>query len=269
MTETTCLADGCQRSDIIARGLCESHYRKLQRRGLLGDCPYPINTREVKRCSVDGCERPSASRGWCTTHYSRWRRFGDPLRERMTSVIPPGAETATCRSCGAEKPVRQFVKSSRKYGSKRIQPCQKCHYAQYRDFYKEKTRIYRVEKRMKALLAYGGKCACCGERREFFLTLDHVNNDGKEHREEIGTSQMWWWLEKNRYPDGFQVLCANCHLAKTKNGACTCQTSSSLCRPSLIGTTAETLWNGRGKSEHPGRMSASSSPTPAVVGATD
>jgi hypothetical protein len=38
------------------------------------------------------------------------------------------------------------------------------------------------------LAAYGGKCVCCGEAEEAFLTLDHVNNDGKQHRAELGCS---------------------------------------------------------------------------------
>lgn len=29
-------------------------------------------------CSIEGCERPSRKRGWCSTHYTRWRRHGDP-----------------------------------------------------------------------------------------------------------------------------------------------------------------------------------------------
>lgn len=28
-------------------------------------------------CSVDGCKKPSAKRGWCDTHYQRWRLKGD------------------------------------------------------------------------------------------------------------------------------------------------------------------------------------------------
>lgn len=31
---------------------------------------YPIGT----TCSVDGCERPVRSRGWCHAHYERWRK---------------------------------------------------------------------------------------------------------------------------------------------------------------------------------------------------
>jgi 5-methylcytosine-specific restriction endonuclease McrA len=30
-------------------------------------------------CSVNGCSRLIASRGWCGLHYARWRRDGDPL----------------------------------------------------------------------------------------------------------------------------------------------------------------------------------------------
>lgn len=31
-----------------------------------------------KRCTIDGCERAHIARGWCTTHYMRWRMHGDP-----------------------------------------------------------------------------------------------------------------------------------------------------------------------------------------------
>lgn len=30
-------------------------------------------------CSIQGCERPTKSRGWCDVHYRRWRNYGDPL----------------------------------------------------------------------------------------------------------------------------------------------------------------------------------------------
>ena len=42
-------------------------------------------------CAVDGCERPIGSRGWCKTHYERWRRSGsvradEPVRRWALTV---------------------------------------------------------------------------------------------------------------------------------------------------------------------------------------
>lgn len=34
------------------------------------------------KCSIDECERPAFARGWCSTHYSRWQRHGDPLYDK-------------------------------------------------------------------------------------------------------------------------------------------------------------------------------------------
>lgn len=56
-----------------------------------------------------------------------------------------------------------------------------------------------------------------------FLQIDHINNDGKEHRKASGCGSgeaMYRWLKKNNYPAGFQVLCCNCNYAKMKYGEC-------------------------------------------------
>ena len=47
----------------------------------------------------------------------------------------------------------------------------------YQDYY-QKTRN-------KVLIAYGNKCNCCGEKNIKFLTIDHINNDGAEHKKKI------------------------------------------------------------------------------------
>src|SRR3989337_1338017 len=30
-------------------------------------------------CTVEGCNRNHEAKGFCTAHYGRWRRYGDPL----------------------------------------------------------------------------------------------------------------------------------------------------------------------------------------------
>jgi hypothetical protein len=30
-------------------------------------------------CSIEGCGKPHAARGWCNAHWERWRHHGDPL----------------------------------------------------------------------------------------------------------------------------------------------------------------------------------------------
>ena len=76
-----------------------------------------------------------------------------------------------------------------------------------------------------ALLAYGGKCTICNEERVGCLHLDHINNDGAEHRASIGLKttkggyRFYKWVvdqiaEIGCPPSGLQVLCANCHALK-------------------------------------------------------
>jgi hypothetical protein len=49
---------------------------------------YDIGVRSTTmKCSVDGCAKPSRSRGWCGMHYDRWRTHGDPLM--VTQVRTP------------------------------------------------------------------------------------------------------------------------------------------------------------------------------------
>lgn len=32
-----------------------------------------------RTCTIDGCERKHIARGWCHTHWKRWKTHGDPL----------------------------------------------------------------------------------------------------------------------------------------------------------------------------------------------
>lgn len=42
-------------------------------------------------CSIDDCDRPSHGRGWCSSHYWKWRKHGDPLGGRRRYSDPEEA----------------------------------------------------------------------------------------------------------------------------------------------------------------------------------
>lgn len=56
-------------------------------------------------CSVEGCEKKTRARGWCTAHWTMWRRHGDPLarkrfyrddQSRFWSKVDPTGGLGAC-----------------------------------------------------------------------------------------------------------------------------------------------------------------------------
>lgn len=87
---------------------------------------------------------------------------------------------------------------------------------------KEAQRLSDKKLKDAAYAAYGGyECRCCGEKIVQFLSIDHINNDGNEHRKVVDRRKIYKWLAKNNYPEGFQILCMNCNFGKARNnGVC-------------------------------------------------
>lgn len=149
-----------------------------------------------------------------------------------------GAEpvaSRNCGKCGETKPLSEFARNrGKKHGLNSF--CKTCACAVSKAWYQknlERRREWRQKNaaalseadrrgrktvRDAAFAAYGGyECACCGETEPIFLAIDHINNDGAEHRKKEGRS-LYHWLKKNDYPPGFQVLCHNCNVGKHING---------------------------------------------------
>jgi hypothetical protein len=49
----------------------------------------------VNLCSIEGCHRASRKRTWCTTHYERWRKHGDP---HYKVVMPDSCTVEGCNN---------------------------------------------------------------------------------------------------------------------------------------------------------------------------
>ena len=123
-------------------------------------------------------------------------------------------EAKKCRQCHIE-PIENQQRLCDKCREK-----SKHRYWRDKEAYKQKVQEYVDTLREGVFAHYGDHCACCGESNKKLLTIDHMNNDGKTHRQTIGhTSEaLMRWLRDNNYPEGFQILCWNCNVGKKMNG---------------------------------------------------
>jgi len=120
--------------------------------------------------------------------------------------------TKTCNKCKKELDATtdNFHKSSNcKYGLATL--CKECRNAN--------TRRREYNLKCEVISHYGGKCECCEESNITFLTIDHRNGGGCEHRREIGY-KIYHWLKKQNFPSGYRVLCCNCNQANWILGYC-------------------------------------------------
>jgi hypothetical protein len=84
------------------------------------------------------------------------------------------------------------------------------------------AREYQRRLRLEAIAAYGGKCVCCGEDHEEFLTFDHIHGGGnKERKSSTCGSDFCRKLKLLGYPkDKFRLLCFNCNCSIGIKGYC-------------------------------------------------
>ena len=77
----------------------------------------------------------------------------------------------------------------------------------------EERRIRKLRKQAFTLL--GGECVRCGNRDPEVLTIDHINGAGPDEKGR-GVRMYRRYLDPNYPIHQLQLLCANCHLRKTR-----------------------------------------------------
>lgn len=143
-------------------------------------------------------------------------------------------KTKKCSKCGKIKPLSEFYgdgnirKSTGKQGKR--SECKACSLEVSHQWNKENKNRRRTitnyaarRRRYKVIEHYSNgtmQCACCGESIYEFLTIDHIDNNGSQHRKEIGRSDITSWIFENDFPPGFQILCWNCNCAKGIHDSC-------------------------------------------------
>ncbi len=162
--QTRCSVDGCDKPNV-ANGLCRKHYSRLYRGQGLED---PI--KEQKICSVEGCGGKHQAKGFCSKHYTRLLEHGDP------SIVLIGKNRGNCSKCGERKAVCKGM-------------CKRC-YSRWRSSWDEKYRLTNSLKNLRrratrinapserytreqVLEKTDGKCGICG--KEIDLSLKYPN----------------------------------------------------------------------------------------------
>lgn len=119
--------------------------------------------------------------------------------------------TGLCAECGAQK---DTISNRGKARGR----CAECRSDAKRQNHIIQSRKSSDKIRTEVLIAYGCRCAYCGEANTDQLQIDHVFGDGKDHRVEFGGANrmLYYWLKKHGFPkDRFQLLCRVCNWAKS------------------------------------------------------
>jgi len=180
----------------------------------------PRQYRTRSTCSIEHCTALAVGRGWCRKHYGRWKRTGDPRKVTMGPECP-----RICRICGSNGPFFKTGRICKKCNGARGAKWRSNHAARERENNRRSARECHRRNRAAVVAAYGGHCACCGERELVFLAIDHKEGGGSTHRRSLtrngeicGSYNFYGWLVRNGFPPGFQVLCHNCNFAKSHGG---------------------------------------------------
>ena len=139
------------------------------------------------------------------------------VRQAFNALIVSNTAQLLCHNCNGsygaygycphcqESSFPVELPSIKKIGSKKL----------WMPYYK---RYRNQQLRLNAFSSYGAQCSCCFEYRYEFLTIDHIEGGGSEHRKKV--HNIYEWLRANGYPKGFRTLCYNCNGSLGLYGTC-------------------------------------------------
>lgn len=168
-------------------------------------------------CTKEGCDKIIYAKGLCRKHYydtPEWRQRIREYKRKWKRNNPD-----------YDKEFYQRVRTTPEHREK-----QKKYRQDHRDenivYQKEYHRKGRMLLKITVIGHYSNgefKCACCGEDKIEFLSIDHINGGGNKHRKEINRKSGRWfykWLCENNLPEGYRVLCHNCNMCIGMYGYC-------------------------------------------------
>lgn len=98
-----CHVEGCERPKLATKDYCSAHQRRFVKLGTPTGykrerVPGPVDG----TCSLPDCSDKHEAKGYCRTHYVRWKRWGDPYAGRERNM--------EARECGIEGCSNQAIK---------------------------------------------------------------------------------------------------------------------------------------------------------------
>jgi hypothetical protein len=164
------------------------------------------------------------------------------------------SSTKACSGCGEEKPLSDFHRRGRNKSTGRKSLCKDCETKRVMGYYYKKSaeiskhnsdyarqdrqvnpekyterRLLESKKLWERAISFFGPCACCGESRREFLSIDHINGHGNEFRKSSkGRSKTGIYLLRQfnaaNWPEElkteYRLLCMNCNFAIGHDGHC-------------------------------------------------
>ena len=88
---------------------------------------------------------------------------------------------------------------------------------------RQQNKNWRLGLRKEFIIAYGGKCVCCGESHHDMLTIEHKLGDGAKDRKQWQGrgDNLLVRLRRQGWPkDRITLLCWNCNRATRDQPVC-------------------------------------------------
>jgi hypothetical protein len=140
-----------------------------------------------------------------------WRlNRSEPVAGLPKNLVQHNNPVKVCKDCRTELILRENWAETR--AKQRYYICNPC----------ESAHIQAIARQRKTALMekYGGVCACCGETRIEFLSIDHINGGGKYERESLNPSAFYRKLRREPKREDLRVLCMNCNHSIGLYGYC-------------------------------------------------
>lgn len=143
------------------------------------------------------------------------------MRTLSIRTYPHGKECTRCREALPWSAYRILPRHSTGYRSM----CRNCENATRKRPKHQPRPATLIRYKGKVLDHYGAKCSCCNEANTRFLSVDHIDDNGHDHKgrgkHRYKGETLYRLLVRLGFPAGIRILCFNCNIGRRNNkGTC-------------------------------------------------